>query len=68
MNSTWRTADDTSATIGPKVTLIAYTNEGLRANIRVADRAVTALEKGPRHDSRRFSPFTVAFLTQTSDG
>ena len=67
MNSTWRTADDTSATIGPKVTLIAYTNEGLRANIRVADRAAMVLAKAPGHDLRRCSPFTVAFFTQTSD-
>lgn len=67
MNNTWGTADDTSAAISPKVTLIAYANKGLRANIRVANRAVTALEKGTEHNSRKYSPFTVAFFTQTSD-
>jgi len=67
MDSTWRAADDTSAAISPEVTFITYTNERLRANIRVADWAVMVLAKGQRHDPRTCSPFTVAFFAQTSD-
>lgn len=45
MKRTWRSTDDTSATISSKVALVAYTNKGLRANIRVADGAITVLAK-----------------------